>query len=389
MDLTLLEGSLTVQDSPGLDTFDPRLADIIGLIEVANYIEAAAQSELLLKEEIYDIRIICYFLYGEFLENGPDSINKSFNCLVNVIDENWDAIGPARKREKGIANSLKWLFTQLIKKIEYEEKKNDGIWASWLDSDSELIGQGIEGCAKLQKVFSRSLEDLAGPVNEIINKLKSWLDQFYQVVYKEPVAEKVVEHLVDDKSGSVSVPEAQATVSTPASQPGSYHMSQLSLKLMTFQQLVKMKKFNLAAVVSDNINELISDFNPRKHLPELFSPYMQTYATHVNELSQKSSLNDSLEWQALKELYRIDLEAFMNFNENILFETQGKAIFFRNAPKAKSYSEVSQTQDSVDTISQDSSTKTDEWGDESTDDGWGDESTDDGWGDESTDDGWN
>jgi hypothetical protein len=320
MNLDLLSGTFDIQENPGLDTFDPRFADIMALVEDVKYADAAVQSQAVIEEKIYDIRIISYFLFGTFIEEGVTALNPILEALTNVLDENLEAIGPAKKREKGVANSLKWLFAQLIKKIEYEEKKNEDLWQLWLKADSDAVNQASEACQKLQKVLGRTLEDLAGPVVEIINKLKSWLDQFYQMVYKEPEAVEAEEELAEEPANNATQQAAQEP-SSQGSIPGSYHMQQLSIKFMTFQMLLKKQKYSLAAIVSDNINKLIAEFNPKIHLPQLFSPYMQTYATNVNELSENDNLKNTFEWQSLKELYKVDLQSFLNFNEQISFST--------------------------------------------------------------------
>ena len=389
MNLDLLSGTLEIKENPGLDTFDPRFADIMALVEAADYTGAGEQSELVLQEQIYDIRIISYFLYGEFIQSGLTSLDTILDRLINVLDENLEAIGPAKKREKGIANSLKWLFAQLLKKIEYEEKKNADIWQSWLNTSHETVEQASEKCQKFQKVLGRTLEDLSGPITETLNKLKNWLDQFFQMVYKEPqaepeVVEETVEEVVEQPTQTVS---AAAQQSASASVPGSFHMEQLSIKLMTFQMLLKQQKYRLAAIVGDNINQLLVSFNPNEHLTTLFSPYLQTYAKHANELAVSEDLKNTLEWQCLKELYQTDLEAFKNLKENIELQTPF-------TPPQPAMSPTMQAPIAAAPQVQD------DWGDTSVtneqndanDDGWGStednqqSNQDDGWG--SNDDVW-
>ena len=85
MNLELLNTKLKVTDNPGLDTLDPRFADIVTLIQESNFSGAAAQSQEIIEEEIYDIRIICYFLYGFMALPGGFLADKWGYKIVLII----------------------------------------------------------------------------------------------------------------------------------------------------------------------------------------------------------------------------------------------------------------------------------------------------------------
>ena len=128
MKIELLQGSLPVTENPGLDSTDPRFDEIATLVQGGQYAEAAKLSETILAEGIYDIRLMCYFLYGYWLELDLLSLLEVMNCLNHIILENWQAVGPVKKREKFFQTSFNWLFRQVLKKIQYEEKKKTALW---------------------------------------------------------------------------------------------------------------------------------------------------------------------------------------------------------------------------------------------------------------------
>ena len=66
MNIDILNTTLEVSENPGLDVIDPRFMDITTLVESGEYLEAAAKAEEIFAEEIYDIRITGYLLYGFF-----------------------------------------------------------------------------------------------------------------------------------------------------------------------------------------------------------------------------------------------------------------------------------------------------------------------------------
>jgi len=99
MDINLLNRELEVTDNPGLDTMDPRFNDIATDVQAANYIGAATQAQALLEQGVFDIRIIGYFLYGFFIEQGLASLAQVFECLSGLLRDNWEAFGPVQRKE--------------------------------------------------------------------------------------------------------------------------------------------------------------------------------------------------------------------------------------------------------------------------------------------------
>jgi len=331
MNPDLLKHKLEILDDPGLDTFDPRLADIVALIEEGKYLEAAAQSEALLQENVFDIRIISYYLYGVFLERGIAGVVDVFVQIINLLDENFAAIGPEKRREKTIQNSLKWLLSQIVKKIQYEEGRGADQWKKWLQTSSAEVEEALTCCDGAQKSIGRTLEDLAGPLLELVTRLKSWLGTFQQLVYKaSPVVEEPEveeEEVIAEESFVTGDSVPREALSVESEFEGSYLLEQLNIKLETFQGLLAAQKYHLAAIVSVSINKILKEFDPVQHMPKLFSPYMQAYAANVVELGSQAELSETVEWQCLRELYKTDLDSFMAFDSTLLFSTVDKDLF--------------------------------------------------------------
>ena len=138
MNIELLQGTLEVSESPGLETTDPRFSDIATLMQEGKYEEAAAKSEAIISEKIYDIRAIGYFFYGHFMEQNVLAMADIYLCLADLLSDNMEALGPAKNRKKHIQTILNWLMRQIIKKLQYEEEKKSDLyeeWASGVSSD--------------------------------------------------------------------------------------------------------------------------------------------------------------------------------------------------------------------------------------------------------------
>ncbi len=345
MDISLLQGQLEIKENRGLEPFDTRFIDIATLVQNGNYEVAAIQAEEVLKEQIYDIRIIGYFLYGIFLEEGIKALKDIFDVFTSLLTENWDAIGPEKKCEKHTQTILTWLMKQLLKKLEYEEKKESDIWKLWQkEVSSEDVYKIRESLQSLRKVLSMKLEDLAEPILDNLLKVNKWLEAFEQLVYKESEPEReqgedlrkrleeqeVVETKdigTEESKGKVKAQGAanlfQVTKSYKSTDRGvcvfgSHHLKTLIDKLEAFDILIQKEAFLQAAIVVEDINNIIKNFDPKKYFPTLFSRFCSLYALKVEEIIENFEYKDSPIWQALYDLYSVDIDSFVNMSEDMI-----------------------------------------------------------------------
>ena len=329
MNIELLHGTLEATEDPGLKTIDPRFTDIATLVQEGNYEQAAAQSQAVLEEEIYDIRIIGYFLYGHFLDQGIEAMADIYQCLTDLLRDNLEALGPAKKREKHIQTILTWIMKQLIKKLQYEEGKEGGPYEAWMSEvSSDQVQEALDAGDELRRVLGPVLEDAAGPVLDGLMKITDWLTAFRRLVYKEPepedeeepdeweeeeADEEIEEEAREEvrKEVFVSAPPVQEDVTGVE---GSYHLKLLMRKLDAFDRLIAQEKFPLAALVADDINTIIANFDPKVYFPKLFTGFSLQFARHVNELASYEEYKGSVGWQAMEELYKVDLDSFLSFD---------------------------------------------------------------------------
>jgi len=329
MNIELLQGTLEVSENPGLETIDPRLSDIATLMQDGKYEEAAAQSEAILEEQIYDIRIIGYSLYGHFIDQGVGAMADIYQCLANLLRDNLDALGPVRNREKHIQTILNWMMKQLIKKLQYEEGKNSNLYEGWISEvSSDQVQEALDAGDELRRTLGPVLEDAAGSVLDGLIKVNDWLTAFQRLVYREPEPEpeEETEDLGDEEAKEGIEEERQeagrkeAYVSIPRldedeiSVEGSFHLKLLIRKLEAFDRLISAEKYSSAALISDDINSIIANFDPKVYFPKLFTRFSLQFAANINELFAFEEHKNSVEWQAMQELYKVDLESFVNFD---------------------------------------------------------------------------
>jgi hypothetical protein len=336
MNIELLQGTLEVTENPGLETIDPRFSDIATLVMEGKYDEAAAQSDAILEEQIYDIRIIGYSLYGHFIAQGVGAMTDIYQCLANLLRDNLDAIGPVKNRKKHIQTILTWMMKQLIKKLQREEAKNTSLYEGWISEvSSDQVQEALDAGDELRRTLGPVLEDAAGPVLDGLMKVKDWLTAFQRLVYREPEpeVEEETEELGDEieeerreagrKESYVSIPRLDEEA---ISAEGSFHLKLLIRKLQAFDRLISAEKYSSAALIADDINNIIAHFDPKVYFPKLFARFSFQFAAHINELFAFEEHKNSVEWQAMQELYKVDLESFVNFDsEGINLGTSGEA----------------------------------------------------------------
>ena len=329
MDLDLLNRTLPVVENPGLETTDPRLEEVGSLIQRAEYLEAATQAETVLSEGIYDIRLIGFFMYGVFLEQGMGSLKEIFDSLSGLLRDNWAALGPAAKLEKHTQTSLRWFLNQLLKKLQYEENNKSDLWEHWVSEvTSDAVAAAIDAADELGQTSVKVLEDGAAPLVDGLGKLVQWLRTFQQLVYREAQTESAPESPVEEEEQAEEQAEMTSTrrpvtdVSgasrgLPGDETGflvegSYHLRVLMDKMAAFERLLDEEKYPRAALVADDINEALAGFDPRLYFPKLFARFSFLQAVHIQDLIAFQDQKETLEWQALKDFYKVDLDGFVD-----------------------------------------------------------------------------
>ncbi|MDO9168026.1 MAG: type VI secretion system protein IglI family protein [Methylobacter sp.] len=312
MRIELLQGGLPVTENPGLDSTDPRFDDIATLVQAGKHAEAANLSEALLADGIYDIRLICYFLYGHWLEEGLSSLFDVITCLNNVL-ENWEAIGPVTRREKSLEKSLDWLFKQLLKKIQYEENKNTPLWQQWqAHFNTDEMSNILELGETFRLGINHRLEDNAGAIIGLWSKIEAWLVAFQQLMYRpaEPVYAEP-EQSESDFTAADMLP-MMAIQPRGLEIESSYHMELLLKKLAAFERLLQEEKFPRAALMAVDINETLSNFDPKIYFPQIFETFVRLQALNFEELSNYAENQDSAQWQVMQDWLKVDVDSFIN-----------------------------------------------------------------------------
>jgi hypothetical protein len=322
MNVDILNSTLEVSENPGLDMIDPRLLDITSLVESGEYLEAATQAEGILEEGAYDIRITGFFFYGVFLEQGVGGLTAILQCLTKLFTENWDAVGPIKNREKHTQTSLNWFLRQLVKKLQYEEGKDSDVYQQWVaEVSSDEVQETLDASEELQSALGAALEDQAEPLLDGLSKVNEWLGTFQRLVYREPELEEEYEPEAEAEPAEMLAPVGAPISDVAVSAEGSYHLQLLLRKMEVFARLLEKEEFPKAAIVADDINQIIADFDPRIYFPKMFTRYSLLLALNIGQLNASEEYKGSLEWQTMQDLYKVDLDSFFSLDSEMTYTT--------------------------------------------------------------------
>lgn len=90
-------------------------------------------------------------------------------------------------------------------------------------------------------------------------------------------------------------------------------LDHLSRKLKIFEAFIEKGDYLKAAVVAKDIDYLIENFDPLSYFPKLFAKYFSIFAKHVTALTEQYEKKDTLQVRALVNLYKTDLQMFLDW----------------------------------------------------------------------------
>jgi hypothetical protein len=312
-DLGVFLQPLAVAPEPGLESADPRLLGITGLAGRAQFPAAATQIEELLAEGVFDIRLISIYLFAAFREEGPALLPQVFTALERLLGESYEAVGPVLKREGHFNKRVSWLLEEILDALEYHELKRTPEWDAWAPGlGSEAVEASLAALGKVSEgIDARALGDASVAK---LSALRSWLYS-----HRVPVAATPAQAPAPAGGAAASPsPADQAQVVT--SEGGKPHLDlvvtprflELCAKLRAFETLVEKKEFRKAALVADDVQQIVEHFDPRSYFPEVFAGFSARLSKNIAALAEHWEERDSVAWKALSQFYQVDLDGFVD-----------------------------------------------------------------------------
>ena len=314
LDLHLLDKPLEAE-APDLESTDERLEKVNDLVARSAYLDAARAAEALLREGVYDVRLVGAYLIGLFVEGGLTAMPSVFHSLSHTLLGNWQSFGPHERKDVYADASLRWLLKVLNKHLEHHERMKDETWQRWCTVDNrEPLEQALTLSEEIFSAFGRVMP--RNGCEAPFRRLTQWLEGHLRTL-PSPAPVEEPEQQPEEEPEEEAAPErprsTELTRSASAgpSVPVSPALAQLMNKLAAFNTLVERQDFQRASVVAADVLNVVEHFDPRVYLPAIFSRFFAGLSTHAEQVEPMLQSTETLSFRALDQLYRVDLETFL------------------------------------------------------------------------------
>jgi hypothetical protein len=297
---------------------DWQLGNYLNIVEYAN------------NQPIYclcDIRICVYYLYSLWASQKEITSETLFiilNSILNHPQAPWKAT-LVNQTDKSINNVSSNSVALLLRKI-----------INHLDNPNtqERIGQ-----EKPEQVL-RALNNLHTTVNKrlspptdvlenafvSIKECYSLLEQQQQQEHEKNNTQQAVLSVVENNTVAATKPaNVKPTMGKEAIDNNnlvdltlfnpSHALKQLFRHILLFQDLIKQNDQLKAAVVLNDIQQELDNFNPLHYFPEYFTSFASLRAKHGAKLAPLFDQQDSYQWKVLSECYKTNIEAFLTIED--------------------------------------------------------------------------
>ncbi len=319
LDLDLVRRTLEGEARP-ID--DPPLREILRLANDGESLAAARCARDALERGVTDIRAICFYLLGVFVEGGPGALEGIFSTLAWAIRERWDRLEPDERRERAVDSAISALFRTTLRSIDFREAVRDEVWLGWLRAGSAELGRSANQAAGAlwEAIEARIAENdstaqLAG--------MKVRIEQFFSSAPSPAEEERGDSETAgadraearegdrsqapEGQSGGRDVPGAGEGRTVEVSAALAVFMN----KIDTFADLCQRDEMVKAAIVAEDVLRDVESFDPRVYLPKVLAPFFKLFNQHVEEILPHREAAGSPQWKSLEQLYKVDLESFL------------------------------------------------------------------------------
>jgi len=306
------------------------LKDLFEAVDNGQLDYASETAMVLLKAGCTDLRVSTIAIYSSnqwLTSTGlQELVTYSLTCL-SAPPKTLVAPEVTIPFESFLDRQLAWLFRKIDRKIEHLALRQ----AKQL---SQFLGQYNASSwgvlvTDINHLVQRLDEHFGEPEQQAIIALQKLLHTFSGLEFPETV--KTDDLLASNeglKRGGEIEGSQQVVTSLKTSQQikeqvnqnsvnlnngtPSFLLAELQQKLVCFQQLLTQPDYAKAAIVVNDVSQLIESFDPRQYFPELFKPFVQGQVKHMEALQQAQMALQHQDSQPLSELYHLDRQAFMD-----------------------------------------------------------------------------
>jgi hypothetical protein len=312
----LLE-ELPVTDAPGLDTFDPRLSDVMAAIQNSEFTHAADLATVLLQAGEYDIRLPGYLVFCDYIEYGSAALVNGFRAFSSIFGRNWDAFGPIKSKEKHALSGASWLVNNFCRIFEKALKDSPERWSEIVSGlNVDTAHELIEAIGDFNEAFENRLGEISEKNENSRRNLVGIFTRISDIHDADALAHVPAADELKEEGGPEANSDGVETVSKKnngngGEVTGSIYLNQLLAKMQAFRDLTEQGRYELAAIIVADIQNTLTSFDPVIYFPNLFAEYNKVIALNVDNIWQHLEMRGTPQWEAYEAYYKADLDGFL------------------------------------------------------------------------------
>jgi|GEM_PF-5332831 len=282
-----------------------------------------------------DIRICVYYLYSLWVTNPGGEFATVITTLTKVVahaQHPWQATLNGKKNKTNAIvfnNSLALFFRKVHARLEsplnQQQSQNEppqlaldslDTVRSWLETQYNFVAEDVYSAIRcVHGCFSSQQYE--------IDQEKGLYDQ--QMLAQKSVEESLDNQHVEDASIGTQGCETLTSEMHPCHQKSlgidttqfkpSLALQLLFRRISIFEKLIESKQALKAAVVLENIQTELDNFNPLNYFPDYFTNFARLRATHACDLEPYFAQQKSYHWQVLHEYFHADMDAYLELEE--------------------------------------------------------------------------
>lgn len=317
---------------PAQDVSARALDEIMHLAQRAEYEPAAERALELLDAGCKDVRAFVVYALAIFAERGPASVPVLFDALAALLPPR-AANGASVAASRAADVALRFGFRTMRAHLDFDDRRPEAARQSWARHlASDTASAVATACADLRQALLAAFEEplCEAELGAVVARLEAYC--------RRPQPEKPATSLASGAPRMASEPTSEpepepvsAVLAAPAPEPAqptfarrasdqypdfgalavSPALHEFMRKLHAFELLLTSGNFAKAAIVASDVRAVIGAFDPVVYLPGLLAPHFRLLSQHADQLASQLEQSGSPGWQAFEQLYRVDLEAFL------------------------------------------------------------------------------
>jgi hypothetical protein len=324
---------------PAQDASSRALDEVMHLAQSAKYELAAERAAELLDAGCKDIRPFVVYALGVFAERGPAAVPALFGSITGVLSAQARDSAASSSGQRTTDTALRFGFRIMRAHLDFDERRPEAERQAWVERlVPDSAGAVQRACSELREAIHAIIAAplCEGELGAVVARLETYCSRHAPEkraerpsargeVPVEPQATPMApsETALASSPHDAPLPEARRAAQSFARRASDYEedrapalavspaLRQFILKLEAFERLISSGSFAKAAIVAHDVRNVIAAFDPMIYLPDLLAPHFRLLSGTADELSQYGEQSATPGWQALEQLYRVDLEAFV------------------------------------------------------------------------------